>query len=470
MIRTLLRHEFTLLYRDRRLLLLLGVVAALLLGASWIGHASVRGQEMARNEAVEHSRAQWEGLGDYNPHSAAHFGTYAFKPVGGLAALDPGIDPFLGNVLRLEGHVQNEPGFSEASFSGSLVRFGRLQPALILQILVPLLIVFGAFATVTGDRESGRLRLLLIQGARPTRLLLAKALVWWIVSLAVLVLTLGLVAAFSVGSGAGIPLGRTVLLATTYALWFGIVALGAVLVSAFSRDGRAALVALLLLWLGWTVIVPRATGELADGVYPLPTRVAFEAAKEADRSQGLDGHNPQDERRRELEERILAEYGVERLEDLPINFDGIALQADEEYGNAVWDKHFGEVRETLSRQRTVMRVASVADPFLALRELSASLAGTDLGHAMAFQQQAEAYRRELIERLNDEHAYGGSAYQDWSWTADAAFYRGIEDFRYTPPALASLVSGGLPSVVVLMGWIVGLLLVTVISGRRMRAI
>ena len=60
-----------------------------------------------------------------------------------------------------------------------------------------------------------------------------------------------------------------------------------------------------------------------------------------ERSKGIDGHNPTDKRREDLKLKTLAEYEVDSLKNLPINFDGIVMQEDEEYGNIVWDKHFG---------------------------------------------------------------------------------------------------------------------------------
>ena len=78
-----------------------------------------------------------------------------------------------------------------------------------------------------------------------------------------------------------------------------------------------------------------------------------------DRSKGIDGHNPSDQRRLKLEKETLEKYGKESLDELidtykmdkTVNFSGIVLQADEEYGNKVWDKHFGEVYSILKRQK-----------------------------------------------------------------------------------------------------------------------
>ena len=47
----------------------------------------------------------------------------------------------------------------------------------------------------------------------------------------------------------------------------------------------------------------------------------------------------------------LEKYNVDSISQLPINFSGILLQADEEYGNKVWDKHFGDVYSILKEQK-----------------------------------------------------------------------------------------------------------------------
>ena len=59
-----------------------------------------------------------------------------------------------------------------------------------------------------------------------------------------------------------------------------------------------------------------------------------------DRLMGIDGHNPFDQRKKELEDEVLNKYQVDNLSQLPINFAGIIMQADEEY-DIVWDKHYG---------------------------------------------------------------------------------------------------------------------------------
>ena len=103
---------------------------------------------------------------------------------------------------------------------------------------------------------------------------------------------------------------------------------------------------------------------------------------------------------------------------MPINFDGVRMQADEEYGNKVWDKHFGNINRILLNQKKLYQLFGFFNPFISLKNISMGLASSDNFHHQDFVVKAELYRRNFIKRLNDEHAYGGSKTGDWSWTPD----------------------------------------------------
>ena len=108
---------------------------------------------------------------------------------------------------------------------------------------------------------------------------------------------------------------------------------------------------MIIVWLLWTVFLPKTIGNFTESLSPLPTRFELKTEMKEDRSKGIDGHNPSDERRYQLEKETLEKYNVDSLSQLPINFSGILLQADEEYGNKVWDKHFGNVYSILKEQK-----------------------------------------------------------------------------------------------------------------------
>ena len=119
-------------------------------------------------------RAQWLAKPDKHPHRMAHYGYLAFREKHELSFFDFGMDSYVGNAVFLEAHKQNTANFSEAGFSNSMLRFGEISTAMVLQILLPLLIFFLGFNSVAAERENGTLKLLLSQGINWKQLLLGK--------------------------------------------------------------------------------------------------------------------------------------------------------------------------------------------------------------------------------------------------------------------------------------------------------
>ncbi|MGQ0540681.1 MAG: ABC transporter permease, partial [Blastocatellia bacterium] len=176
MIFTVVKKEFTELMRDGRFRWSALIVFALLVVSLVVGwqHSVVMNEERAAAQDI--SRRQWVELPAMNPHSAAHYSIFAFKPVAPLALADTGIDPFSGVAVWLEAHSQNEATYSAARDSTAAGRFGQLTAATVLQILIPLVIILLTFAAFAGEREQGTLRQVLSSGAARSQLAFGKVL------------------------------------------------------------------------------------------------------------------------------------------------------------------------------------------------------------------------------------------------------------------------------------------------------
>lgn len=406
---------------------------------TWFGISQTEQQQAQQREAQQHVRKQWENIKNLNPHGAAHYGTYAFKPITPLSSIDEGVNAITGNVLRLEGHVQNEIAYAEASQSLSVSKFGKLKPALLLQYVIPLFLIFLAFTSLSSERETGRLKLLVFQGAHLPTLILAKTFSVWIYGLCMLLLTLLVQRLFNAGGTGTENLSRMAYLFFSYALYYYVITAIVTYFSARLRSNAAALSSMLALWMIWTVFLPKIWGNTVDKFYPLPSRQEFKSAMDDDRSKGIDGHHPSDQREEVFRNEILAKYGVDSIAQLPVNFDGLLMQADEEYGNKVWDKHFGENDHIVRHQKQLYQLSGLLNPFASLQSASMGFSGSDMLHHHDFLQQAESYRRVLIKSLNDKHAFGGSRSGDFSWQPEPDFYKSVKDFAYTPPNTAKVL-------------------------------
>ena len=433
----IISNEWKMLLRVRILVYLTLFFIAGLGFVTWLGIKQNNNQQQQQQDAQEHVRKQWESIDAMNPHGAAHYGSYAFKPVTSLSSIDDGVNAITGNVLRLEGHVQNEMVYSEASQSLSVSKFGKLKSSLLLQYVIPLLLLFLAFAAVSSEKETGRLKLLVFQGASLSKLIFAKAFSVWLYGLLLLAVTVFIQTIINISSSNADTIERTMYLLLAYSAYYYIIATLAVYFSAGFKNSTAALSSMLAVWILWTIFFPKIWGNTTDKIYSLPSRQEFKSAMQEDRSKGIDGHNPSDKREEELKKKILAKYKVDSLEQLPINFDGIVMQEDEEYGNQVWDKHFGNNYSILQKQKTAYQLSGLVNPFASLQSASMGFSGSDMLHHLDFLKQAEHYRRNLIKSLNDKHAYGGSKTGDWDWEADNAFFKSVKDFEYKTPLIAS---------------------------------
>jgi ABC-2 type transport system permease protein len=454
--RTLIRREWLEVVRDGRARLLAGSILLLLAGALAAGAVGVRAQRAERAAAESLTRAHWLSQEAKNPHSAAHYGVYAFKPAPVLSLVDRGVDPYTGQLTWLEAHKQNEFKGRQAQDAVPLARLGALTASTVLQLLVPLLIIVVGFGAFAGEREQGTLRQLLALGVTPRTLTAGKALGLGSALAAVLLpATLLGVAAIGLVEGAGAvraDAGRLTTLGLVYlayfALWMAIT-LG---VSARLRTPRAALLTLLGAWMVTGLLAPPLAADVARRAVPVPTAYEFAARIAEDFAKGIDGHDPADARAKALERRVLAQYGVDSVSQLPVSFAGIALQAGEAYGDTVYDRRFGELWSAYERQEGVRTWVAVAAPVLAVRALSMGLAGTDVAQYRRFADAAERYRRRFVGEMNEDLTQHGVA-AGFAYKADASLWARVPAFAYDAPSLAWVLDRQARPLVVLLAWV-----------------
>jgi len=438
-------------WREGRLAAVLGVLAVL--GALSVTLSVQRAAESERDrlaaEAVD--RATFLNQGARNPHSAAHFSRFAFRPLSPTAALDPGIGPYAGVAVWMEAHRQDPANLRAAEDRVELGRFADLSPAWLLQVLAPLLIIALAFDALAGERERGTWPLLLGSGATARSLLRGKLLaLMGVFAPPVLLLALAQLLA------GGVYTGETVLRSSGWALghlaYLGVWMLLALAASLRAARARTALVVLLAGWTLACLIAPRLSIAVAQAQVPIPTASEFAAAVKQDLDQGLDGQSPPDVRRAQFEQQLLAEYAVERLEDLPVSLAGLSLQASERYGNLVFDRHYGELIGLYRSQENWQRWGVLLGPLASLQQISMAAAGTDMAHHVEFIQQAETRRREIIETLNMDQAIHGVGLE-MRYEADAALWENVPEFTYRLPSWAALSARQWADWLLLAAWL-----------------
>lgn len=471
--RAVAAKEWAELRRDSRLAWLFAFIIVLMAGALAFGAAEHLRADRERDAAATTDRTLWTSQGLKNPHAAAHFGQYAFKPESPLALADPGVDAYVGQAVWLEAHKQNETQFRAARDNGVASRLGGLSLSFVLQTIMPLVAILIGFAGFSGERERGTLRQLLSLGASPVDILAGKALAALgtlaaLLAPALAFVTLGAVLLADHDVSLADQLQRLAALATGYALYlagFVFLALG---VSAQARSSRASLVILLAFWLANCFLAPRVMTDVAKRAVVLPTALEFRNTLAEDKKKTF-GHDESHPAFVAFRNEVLARYGVTRIEDLPVNFRGLALRKDDENGYAVFDRRFGELQASFDRQDRIRAAPGFVFPLLAIQFWSMSFAGTDSRHQYDFATAAEAHRRHIQTIVSDD-LIRNSRYGDSSYAAGPELWARVPSFDYRAPVASWAFSHVGADAVALALWTALTAGVAVLAARRLRAV
>lgn len=456
MIKAIIWKELLQYRRDGRVIAVLLITLALGLAAALNSWSTVQSMQRERQAAVQTDREIWDNQGKKNPHSAAHFSRYAFQPTSSLSVFDPGLSDYIGSAIWLEAHYRDPATLRGVDDAVEVQRFARLSPAWILQVFAPLLAVLLAFAGIASERERGTLRQVMSSGVTPRLLFVGKG----VAALCIIALLApSVVAAVALAAnthdeaglpGTGLRLAGIVVAYSVYIAAFTFAAIG---ISARMAKSKTALVVLVGFWAASVVFVPRLATDVGSGLSPAPQAADFAARLSAESSSPFWGSSDEaTQRRAAVEAEVLARYGVEKTEDLPINYDGYLLQASEEFANGVFDQIYSDLWSAYETQADIVRLFSLVSPKIALNNISSALAGSDLYAHRHFADSAELFRRDFVRLLNEEMIQQGGR-DGYGYMADNDFWRQNPDFEYQPPALVNVFSQIWVDILVLTLWV-----------------
>lgn len=463
MIVSIARKEFTEIVRDGRFKWTAAIMVLLLLTAMLAGYQKYTTAVRIQTAAQGVTNQQWLDQGDKNPHSAAHYGNYAFKPAGPLAYFDNGVSNYTGTAVWMEAHKQNFAIGRPASDLSAVSRFGDLSGANILQLLLPLLIIFLGFTAFSGERESGTLRQVMSMGVSGRALLWGKAIG---IGAAVLMVVLPciIVGALAISMGESMDhvdgmLTRVSAMTISYLMYAGIFLFLTLAVSAFTKHSRTALMVLVGFWAFTGFLMPKAASEISKFVNPTPAYGKWMSDMKEHKARGIDGVPPKVKLAAYIENELLPQYGVKSTAELPIYYVAVRLQKLEEFDYPVFDYHYNRVRETYKKQRRLQDWIGAIAPTLPLRSVSMAMSGTDMIQHDKFMNDAEIFRREMVLKMNSylskaSVAFNATNAADNYMIADEEVFSMVPPFEFEPPALRDTLGEHLINFALLALWLV----------------
>lgn len=144
-----------------------------------------------------------------------------------------------------------------------------------------------------------------------------------------------------------------------------------------------------------------------------------------------------------------------------INYKGLLAIEGEKLTSGLFDRYANASFATQAKQSAIMHGFGTISPAIALRQLSMAAAGTDLAGHRRFLDQAEAYRFDIVQRLNRLQADAVSYADDTAKDAGADqrkriarhHWDEIPKFAFTPATGSQLVRAALPGLLIVAAWL-----------------
>ncbi len=446
----IMRSEWLRYWRARTPFLLVIILITLWVIAAFSAHH--HWQDHARTVAAVSQKSQqdWQSQPDRHPHRVSHYGDFVAKPIHPLSAIEPGILDQSGHLVYLEAHRLNSANFNPATEATSLGRFPLITPAMIVQWWMPLCLIMIGYASITSEKITGTLAYLRGNGTNAWHIACGKWLALFIPLTLLLLIQATLTLIWVWSSDQALLRLSTLFIAQIIYIagWCWLV----VLVSWQSRQAHGALLTLLFLWVCICMLVPKGLANAAQITYPTQPRSEAEYHAEEKLKSIGDSHNPDDPHFEAFKAKLLKQYGVDKTEDMPVNYNGLLMQEGERLTTQVYREQQAQHHAQLQKQNASIRTWLWLTPALAMQYIHMASSGNDLAHHLAFLAQAEDRRYQLIQYLNQIHTEKVHQHDDKNTRVSADFWGNAPRPAIHLSHLSVSKTTIIPALLVLLAW------------------
>ncbi|KFF24908.1 DUF3526 domain-containing protein [Chryseobacterium vrystaatense] len=450
------KHEFR-AFQENGLKIFVLFYVLMVLGVWGSNYVQLNISSVKNREAKEAIDKEWKDQ-DRSNHSAAHWGTFLFKPVSYLSLLESGTAIYSENYYRVEAHKRPQIHSNRLPDLEAFMRRPDLNTAFFFQWLMPLFVIGLGFSCISSEREKGFLKLLSVQGASLGHLVCGKFIALY---LAVLLFTVPPFAVILTGlvfeNEPFNHLVRALCWFSLYAVYFFLICGVVLLISVFSRSSWSSLMTNITVWILCILLIPKFSSSAADGTYPLPSYHEFEHNIKTGFDKGLGDDGTYTVRSEMYLNKHLNQFNAKTINELPENIRfALDLIQAEAYENKVNRLYSGQIERKFEQQQQLMDYMGIINPFIAVRQLSMGFTGTDVYHHIDFFNKAELYRNDMMNRLNKRELQ--LAVSDQNHESNRNFYKSLPDFHYEYPTAGDVILHHIISVLSLLFWMILLML------------
>ena len=374
------------------LLALLALVAAYAVGSGLAWRSAVESEQALQTAKVESDRVDWftwlekHEAGEAIPGFRARpmgLPTLAQLPPGPLAELAFRREALFPSSALLTGFSNEALLFRRYELAGpATLAHGAIDLTFVAVVLMPLVVLLLGHNALSAERDSGRLALLLAQGARTRRLVAIRVLAGALPAWLIVATAAAVAAALGDHPARWSSLAEWLLVVTVY--WMFWVALTALLAAVCHRSVTAALAAAGV-WVALVVVLPSLAQFTAAALHPPPSRVAL--LSEARTAEGA--------AQRDVERRVEA-FMAEHSGEVPLgDNDAPGFHRSGFLANLAVSTEVRQVLQAFEDSRSarerVLRWVQLASPALLAHQALGAAAGAGPARAASFQRQVREH-------------------------------------------------------------------------------
>ena len=271
---------------------LFAVSTVLVVFSLYTGSGSYIGARSEYQATQRLSRTELANRRSYD--EVSQYGVKVARPPSALSGIAGGVSSALGRSARVR--PENQPELSPAPLADTpvLAVLGELDFNVVARVFLSLFVLLLTYTAVAGEKEGGTLKAVLANPVPRTQFLLGKSLgLFGTLKAAVLVPSVLGLLVMKVGFGVSLTGGEWVRLAAilvaTMLYLLAIFAIG-LLVSTMASRSAVAFLVLLLVWVAFVEVIPKASPMLAGQIRPAPSFASLQSERDriqAEYQQGI---------------------------------------------------------------------------------------------------------------------------------------------------------------------------------------
>jgi ABC-type transport system involved in multi-copper enzyme maturation permease subunit len=444
MLKTLIRKEITETILDLRFIIATLLCVVLIpLGM----YVSLKDYEQ-RLQEYQTSVQQYEQRGKDSMFSG-DFGAEGYRPPSPLSVFSSGLKGKLDMKIttQYDGnyHIENLP----QDENPQTVLFGKIDFAFIVGSVLSLLALIFTFSTVTGEKESGTLRLIVAGSVPRWKIIFSKIVGGYCIFLIPVLLSFMFGLLFlnrsEVPSLSALHYGTIILVLVTALLFLFCIFCMGVLVSVLTHSSIVSMIGVLFAWVLLVLVIPKMSPMIAQVVCPVQSRQVVDTKKALVLGEI---RREKEKAEAELYKKVLAEagLGVNRAFDNSEETERAQKEYDKQKGPVLrkyeerMSKEARRIEDDYMNQRRAQEAIaenlSRMSPVCCLTYALSEMAGTGTSEIENFSKQAQQFQETVKQNYYDNFEY--SEYRtDNQWSGGYYRKEGFDLDKFPVPHMSS---------------------------------